>query len=53
MLPHVFDPNVSSRPGGQGLGLATVEAIVEGHRGAIELHSSSEGTTLSLSLPSP
>ncbi|HEU5077538.1 MAG TPA: PAS domain S-box protein, partial [Polyangiaceae bacterium] len=35
VLPRVFDPRITTKVNGQGLGLATVKAIVEGHRGKV------------------
>ncbi len=58
-LPHVFDrfyriDGARSRDtGGTGLGLAVVEAIVEGHNGRITVHSDGlgQGTTFTIQLP--
>ena len=37
MVARVFDPFVSSKPEGVGLGLVNAKAVVEGHGGRIEL----------------
>lgn len=37
MVSRVFDPFVSSKPEGVGLGLVNAKAVVEGHGGRIEL----------------
>ncbi|MFC0272918.1 ATP-binding protein [Metabacillus herbersteinensis] len=48
----IYDPFLSSKEGGTGLGLTIVQRIIENHRGSIELVSSSEkGTTFKMSLP--
>ncbi|WAC59602.1 sensor histidine kinase [Brevundimonas sp. SL130] len=43
MVDRLFDPLVSSKPGGMGLGLSICRTIVEAHGGAIELGSSPQG----------
>jgi PAS domain S-box-containing protein len=51
VLPRLFDPNVSTKPNGQGLGLATVKCIVEGHGGVVRVHSSESGARFELCFP--
>jgi PAS domain S-box-containing protein len=51
ILPRVFDARVTTKAQGQGLGLATVKAIVDSHRGTIRLASTSKGTTFELAFP--
>jgi signal transduction histidine kinase len=51
ILPRMFEPHVTSKPGGQGLGLATVKAIVEAHTASLAVHSTPEGTTFEIAFP--
>lgn len=49
---NLFEPGVSSKPGGWGVGLALSRRIVEGvHDGRIELLEGMEGTTFQIRLP--
>jgi signal transduction histidine kinase len=51
---RIFEPLFSTRPasGGYGLGLALVRAIVEGHRGSIQVESAPDrGTSVRILLP--
>ena len=49
---NIFEPGVSSKSGGWGVGLALSHRIVEGaHRGKIELLETEEGTTIQIRLP--
>jgi signal transduction histidine kinase len=49
---RIFDPFFTTRDEGTGLGLAIVHAIVEGHRGRIDVESEEgRGTTFALTLP--
>lgn len=48
----IFEPGVSSKSGGWGVGLALSRRIVEGvHKGKIELLETMEGTTFQIRLP--
>ena len=47
----LFDPFVTSKPQGSGLGLALVAKIVGDHGGVIEYDSSSKGTEFRVMLP--
>lgn len=48
----IFEPGVSSKSGGWGVGLALSRRIVEGvHKGRIELLEGVEGTTFQIRLP--
>lgn len=51
ILPRVFDARITTKPNGQGLGLATVKAIVDGHGGAIAVESRPGSTTFELAFP--
>jgi signal transduction histidine kinase len=49
---RVFDPFVTSKENGTGLGLPIVKRIIDAHGGRIELSStSSEGTEFVLGFP--
>ncbi len=47
----VFQPFVSSKPSGQGLGLALVSKIAQAHGGLIDVQSNKERTIFSILLP--
>jgi two-component system nitrogen regulation sensor histidine kinase GlnL len=49
--PHLFDPFVSSKPTGSGLGLALVAKIVGDHGGLVEVDSRPGRTDFRLCLP--
>jgi signal transduction histidine kinase len=52
MREQIFDPFLTSKETGTGLGLTIVQRIIENHNGKIELYSSSEeGTTFRISIP--
>jgi two-component system nitrogen regulation sensor histidine kinase GlnL len=48
---NLFDPFVTSKKGGTGLGLALVAKIVNDHGGTIEYETSAEGTEFHVMLP--
>ena len=48
---HLFDPFVSSKPNGKGLGLALVAKIVGDHGGVIECDSQSSKTVFRILMP--
>ncbi len=49
--PHLFDPFVSSKSGGKGLGLALVAKIVRDHGGVVECETHPGKTTFRILLP--
>jgi len=48
---HLFDPFVTTKPGGKGLGLALVAKIVGEHGGVIEFATEPRRTSFSVRLP--
>ncbi len=51
LLPHIFDPFVTSKPQGKGLGLALVAKIVRDHGGVVEYKTRDGGSTFRVLLP--
>ena len=52
LIQRIFDPYVSTKPQGTGLGLPTVKRIIKEHAGRIEVHSElNKGTSFTLALP--
>jgi two-component system nitrogen regulation sensor histidine kinase GlnL len=51
ILPHLFDPFVTSKSNGKGLGLALVAKIIRDHGGMIDCRSASRRTTFRVLLP--
>jgi len=52
VLPRIFDPYFTTKPGGRGLGLATAYSIVAKHGGRISVESKpGEGTVFTVDLP--
>jgi len=51
MLPRVFEPFMSTKPGSTGIGLALAQRIIDEHGGTISIESSSKaGTTVTVTL---
>jgi two-component system nitrogen regulation sensor histidine kinase GlnL len=53
MLSQVFQPFVTTKPEGQGLGLALVSKVASAHEGLVEVQSVPGRTVFSLLLPAP
>jgi two-component system nitrogen regulation sensor histidine kinase GlnL len=51
ILPILFDPFITTKQNGSGLGLALVAKIVGDHGGVIECDSSPRGTTFRILMP--
>ncbi len=51
ILPILFDPFITTKPNGSGLGLALVAKIVGEHGGVIECDSTPRGTSFRILLP--
>ena len=52
VLPHIFEPFLSTKVKSTGLGLSVVYGVVEQHAGVIKVESTlNEGTTFTIDLP--
>ena len=53
LLAQIFQPFVTTKPEGQGLGLALVSKVAAAHEGLVEVQSAPGRTVFSLLLPAP
>lgn len=53
MLAQIFQPFVTTKPEGQGLGLALVSKVTAAHEGLVEVQSAPGRTVFTLLLPAP
>ena len=51
LWPYLFDPFVTTKPKGSGLGLALVAKIISDHGGVIEFESARARTVFRIMLP--
>ena len=51
LMPHLFDPFVTTKPSGSGLGLALVAKIIGDHGGIIECESQARHTVFRVLMP--
>ena len=51
LMPHLFDPFVTTKPGGTGLGLALVAKIIDEHGGIVDCTSRPGETSFRILLP--
>jgi two-component system nitrogen regulation sensor histidine kinase GlnL len=51
LMPHLFDPFVTTKPSGSGLGLALVAKIIGDHGGIIECESQQRQTVFRVLMP--
>jgi two-component system nitrogen regulation sensor histidine kinase GlnL len=50
---RIFDPFLTTRASGSGIGLANVQKIVHAHGGSLSLESSARGSLFRIHLPLP
>ena len=52
LLPNVFEPFITTKPQGSGLGLSTTYGMIQDHQGRITVQSTlGQGTTFTIELP--
>lgn len=51
LRPHLFEPFITTKPSGTGLGLALVAKIIADHGGVVEFENLSRGASFQLRLP--
>ena len=51
VLPHIFDPFVTTKESGTGLGLSIAYGIIIEHGGTIDITNAEEGATMLIRLP--
>jgi two-component system, NtrC family, nitrogen regulation sensor histidine kinase GlnL len=51
LLDHIFEPFVTGKPGGKGLGLALVQKIIADHKGSILAENTATGARFTVVLP--
>jgi two-component system sensor histidine kinase PilS (NtrC family) len=51
ILDQLFEPFMTTKPGGSGLGLPVVHRSIEAHRGVVLVDSSADGTRFTVLLP--
>lgn len=51
MMSRAFEPYVTTKNHGTGLGLAVVKKVVDEHRGSVKIENTSQGACISITLP--